>query len=169
MRPSRFPNPCWAQYWNGFSAHVPELPSILVTGDSVEQLRTRAVEAIQLYWDVLRAERSPTSTVAEIDVELPAYPPLPWLPALSPASRSPAPTSLPPQLLRRCRYSRPLDFLTSVEIQSLVQLLFVLKSADDARATSSLGKANSRTPGSVPGVLSDKRRWMPVGILEAAR
>ena len=57
---------------SGLSAHVPELPSILVTGDSVEQLRTRAAEAIQLYWDVVRTERSPTSTLAEIEVELPA-------------------------------------------------------------------------------------------------
>ena len=56
----------------GFSAHVPELPSILVTGSSVEELRVRAAEAIQLYWDVLRAERSPTSTLDEIEVELPA-------------------------------------------------------------------------------------------------
>ena len=56
----------------GLSAHVPELPSILVTGDSVEQLQARAAEAIQIYWDVLRAERSPTSTLAEIEVELPA-------------------------------------------------------------------------------------------------
>jgi len=56
----------------GFSAHVPELPSILVTGSSVEELRTRAAEAIQLYWDVLRADRSPTSTLDEIEVELPA-------------------------------------------------------------------------------------------------
>jgi predicted RNase H-like HicB family nuclease len=56
----------------GLSAHVPELPSILVTGDSEEQLRTRAVEAIQIYWDALREQRSPTSTMAEIEVELPA-------------------------------------------------------------------------------------------------
>jgi predicted RNase H-like HicB family nuclease len=56
---------------NGLSAYVPELPSILVTGGSVEELRTRAAEAIQIYWDVLRAERSPTSTLDEIEVELP--------------------------------------------------------------------------------------------------
>jgi len=57
---------------SGLSAHVPELPSILVTGSSREELATRAAEAIQIYWDVLRAERSPTSELHEIEVELPA-------------------------------------------------------------------------------------------------
>ena len=56
----------------GLSAYVPELPSILVTGDSLEELRLRAAQAIQLYWDVLMAERSASSTVTEIEVELPA-------------------------------------------------------------------------------------------------
>ena len=56
----------------GLSAFVPELPSILVTGSSAEELATRASEAIQIYWDVLRAERSPTSELREIEVELPA-------------------------------------------------------------------------------------------------
>ena len=55
----------------GLSAYVPELPSILVTGNSPEELGARAIEAIQIYWDVLRAERSPTSELLEIDVELP--------------------------------------------------------------------------------------------------
>jgi hypothetical protein len=32
---------------------------------------TRATEAIQIYWEVLRAERSPTSELREIEVELP--------------------------------------------------------------------------------------------------
>jgi predicted RNase H-like HicB family nuclease len=54
----------------GLSAYVPELPTILVTGESVEELRARASEAIQLYWEVLQAERSPSSTLAEIEVEL---------------------------------------------------------------------------------------------------
>ena len=56
----------------GLSAYVPELASILVTGSSAEELTTRASEAIQIYWDVLRAERSPTSELREIEVELPA-------------------------------------------------------------------------------------------------
>ena len=33
----------------GYSAYVPELPTILVTGRSVEELTARAVEAIQIY------------------------------------------------------------------------------------------------------------------------
>lgn len=56
----------------GFSGYVPELPSILVTGSSAEELTARAAEAIKLYWDVLSAERSPTSELREIEVELPA-------------------------------------------------------------------------------------------------
>ncbi len=57
---------------NGLSAYVPELPTILVTGSSAEELLARAAEAIRIYWDVLNAERSPTSEVREIEVELPA-------------------------------------------------------------------------------------------------
>ncbi len=56
----------------GYSAYVPELPAILVTGGSVEELTNRAAEAIRVYWDALRADRSPTSTLREIEVELPA-------------------------------------------------------------------------------------------------
>ena len=56
---------------SGLSAYVPELPSILVTGNSVEELRMRAAEAIQIYWDEIRADRSPTSILDEIEVELP--------------------------------------------------------------------------------------------------
>ena len=56
----------------GYSAYVPELPSILVTGESPDELMTRAREAISLYWEVLRAERSTTSELREIEVELPA-------------------------------------------------------------------------------------------------
>ena len=36
---------------SGFSAYVPELPSILVTGRSVEELTGRANEAIQIWWE----------------------------------------------------------------------------------------------------------------------
>ncbi len=56
----------------GLSAYVPELPSILVTGSSRDELEARAAEAIRIYWDVLKAERSPTSELCEIEVELPA-------------------------------------------------------------------------------------------------
>ena len=56
---------------SGYSAYVPELPSILVTGRSLEELTARAVEAIQVYWEHMHAERSPTSTLREIEVEVP--------------------------------------------------------------------------------------------------
>ncbi len=56
----------------GFSGYVPELPSILVTGATADELTARAEEAIRIYWDVLRAERSPTSELREIEVEIPA-------------------------------------------------------------------------------------------------
>ena len=35
----------------GYSAYVPELPTILVTGRSVEELTARAAEAIRVYWE----------------------------------------------------------------------------------------------------------------------
>lgn len=54
----------------GLSAYVPELPSILVTGGSVEELGARAAEAIQIYWNIIRTERSPASELREIEVEL---------------------------------------------------------------------------------------------------
>ena len=34
---------------SGYSAHVPELPAILVTGESMNELTGRATEAIQLW------------------------------------------------------------------------------------------------------------------------
>ena len=55
-----------------YSAYVPELPTILVTGSSMDELTARATEAVRVYWDVLQADRSPTSQVREIEVELPA-------------------------------------------------------------------------------------------------
>ena len=56
----------------GYSAYVPELPTILVTGRSVEELTGRAADAIRVYWESVRTDRSPTSTLHEIEVELPA-------------------------------------------------------------------------------------------------
>jgi len=56
----------------GYSAHVPELPTILVTGHSMDELTVRATEAIRLYWDVMREDQSPTAVTREIEVELPA-------------------------------------------------------------------------------------------------
>jgi predicted RNase H-like HicB family nuclease len=55
-----------------YSAYVPELPAILVTGRSLEELTARASEAIRVYWETLTPERSPTSMLREIEVELPA-------------------------------------------------------------------------------------------------
>jgi predicted RNase H-like HicB family nuclease len=57
---------------NSYSAYVPELPTILVTGQSLEELTSRAAEAIRVYWEALNTERSPTSVLREIEVELPA-------------------------------------------------------------------------------------------------
>jgi predicted RNase H-like HicB family nuclease len=54
-----------------YSGYVPELPSILVTGASIEELTARAKEAVRIYWETLGSERSPTATVREIEVELP--------------------------------------------------------------------------------------------------
>lgn len=54
-----------------YSAYVPELPTIVVTGSSIEDLTARAKEAIQLYWETLHTDRSPGSNVREIEVELP--------------------------------------------------------------------------------------------------
>jgi predicted RNase H-like HicB family nuclease len=56
----------------GFSAYVPELPAILVTGKSIDELTERATEAIQLYWENLQVGVSPTAFRNEIEVELPA-------------------------------------------------------------------------------------------------
>ena len=55
----------------GYSAYVPELPTILVAGGSMDELAARAQEAIGLCWTAMQAERSPTSLVKEIEVELP--------------------------------------------------------------------------------------------------
>ena len=57
---------------SGYSAYVPELPTILVTGQSLDELTARAKEAILFYWSALEPARSPTSLVQEIEVELPA-------------------------------------------------------------------------------------------------
>jgi predicted RNase H-like HicB family nuclease len=56
---------------SGYSAHVPELPTILVTGKSIDELTGRAIEAIQLWWESSELNVSPTAVRAEIEVELP--------------------------------------------------------------------------------------------------
>ncbi len=55
-----------------FSAHIPELSSILVTGGSMDELVSRAKEAVALYWDEIGLQRSPTAQYREIEVELSA-------------------------------------------------------------------------------------------------
>lgn len=55
-----------------YSAYVPELPAILVTGKSIDELSDRAREAIRLYLEYIRADVAPTSMLREIEVELPA-------------------------------------------------------------------------------------------------
>lgn len=54
-----------------YSAYVPELPTIVVTGHSIDDLTAHTKEAIQVYWEAVRSDRSPGSTVREIEVELP--------------------------------------------------------------------------------------------------
>jgi predicted RNase H-like HicB family nuclease len=54
-----------------YSAYVPELPTILVTGKSIDELTQRATEAIQIYWESAQAEVSGAAFRNEIEVELP--------------------------------------------------------------------------------------------------
>jgi len=56
---------------NGYSAYVPEIPTILVTGASMEELTARAKAAIRIYWESLSKDRSSTATIREIEVDLP--------------------------------------------------------------------------------------------------
>lgn len=56
---------------SGYSAYVPELPKVLVTGKSVDELTLRASEAIRLYWETTQADVSSTAFRKEIEVELP--------------------------------------------------------------------------------------------------
>ena len=51
---------------DSYSAYVPELPTILVTGASIDELLSRAREAIRIYWENLVLDRSPTSCVQEM-------------------------------------------------------------------------------------------------------
>jgi predicted RNase H-like HicB family nuclease len=55
-----------------YSAHVPELPMIVITGETLDELNERAVGAIKFYFEEIGEYRSPTAMVREIEVELPA-------------------------------------------------------------------------------------------------
>jgi len=56
----------------GYSGYVPGLPTILVTGNSIDDLTARAKEAVRLYWETLHTDRSTASTVREIARREPA-------------------------------------------------------------------------------------------------
>ena len=56
----------------GYTAHVPELPTILVAGRSIGELTDRAQEAIRVFRGSLQAEASPAALLTEIEVDLPA-------------------------------------------------------------------------------------------------
>jgi predicted RNase H-like HicB family nuclease len=55
----------------GYSGYVPELPSIVVTGASLEELTDRAKEAVRIYWETLYTAPTAAATVREFEVELP--------------------------------------------------------------------------------------------------
>ena len=56
---------------SGYSAYIPELPSILVTARSIDELRRRATEAIQVWWEESgQSPPSPETIREEIEVEL---------------------------------------------------------------------------------------------------
>ncbi len=57
---------------SGYSVHVPELPTIPVTGKSIDELTRRATEAIQLWWENTDLAASSTAMRREIEVELPS-------------------------------------------------------------------------------------------------
>jgi predicted RNase H-like HicB family nuclease len=54
-----------------YSAYVPELPAILVTGTSLEEIDTLATEAIGLYLENASFVHPPV-LVHQLEVELPA-------------------------------------------------------------------------------------------------
>ncbi len=56
----------------GYSAYVPELPAIVITGSSLEEIDSLATEAIRIYLQTVRGDQSPTAVLREIEVELPA-------------------------------------------------------------------------------------------------
>jgi predicted RNase H-like HicB family nuclease len=55
-----------------YSAYVAELPTILVTAQSLDELIAPATEGIRLYREAVHADLLPTSVLREIEAELPA-------------------------------------------------------------------------------------------------
>jgi len=56
---------------DSYSAYVPELPTILVTGASAEQVASRAKDAIRLYLEEALPDLSSTAVIREIEVDVP--------------------------------------------------------------------------------------------------
>jgi len=54
---------------NGYSAYVPELPTILVTGSSLEEIDSLAAEAIRIYLEEVNCDSPPAVTVHQIEVD----------------------------------------------------------------------------------------------------
>lgn len=54
-----------------YSAYVPELPTILVAGKSIEAIKVSAAEAIQIWWEETQSATPPDALRSEVDVELP--------------------------------------------------------------------------------------------------
>ena len=57
---------------SGYSAYVPELPTILVTGASLEEIDSLAAEAIRIYLEEAKCDPPSAMMVHQIEVELPA-------------------------------------------------------------------------------------------------
>lgn len=55
---------------DGFSGYVLEVPTILVTGSSADELVRRATEAIRIYREASSAKRASELEMGEIEVEL---------------------------------------------------------------------------------------------------
>ena len=53
----------------GYSGYVPELPTILVTGNSADELLARAAEAIRVYGEELGADQPETAEILELEIE----------------------------------------------------------------------------------------------------
>ncbi len=55
-----------------YGAYVPELQTILVTGRTIKEIKSRAKEAIALWWEHAPSVTKPAVRVQEIEVELTA-------------------------------------------------------------------------------------------------
>jgi predicted RNase H-like HicB family nuclease len=55
-----------------FSAYVPELPTILITGKSLQEIDSLATEAIALYLEEMGPQPPTSVVVHQVEVELPA-------------------------------------------------------------------------------------------------